>query len=377
MQKKWLTLAFLVLGILGLPPFSGLTGEYHVSGTLICFDCHTMHFSETQGYSPTDPYGTGSPMPFPLTGSEPHPYLLRTPQNNICLSCHNGSTASAPDVHGVTSVPPEDGREAGAIPTGAAPYENWKGHTLGSTDPPPGYDPSLVGLPDWYSGTSVGLKCIHCHQFHGSGAPYRNLGPEALGGSANNFRPSYAISTTNDQTKDVWINIASQSGTPGSRTPGQFNPYYSAKNIRFNRIEATVGSLKTSNKMGSFCAACHAGIHGGPGNANIGASPGVLNNFLRHPTSQVTIGSSTFGGHSSLDLFQGKANKVKVFATDFSAYSDATPGCISCHKAHGNQNAFGLIYMGGTGTIGEEGTMTGDVKAGALALCGQCHDQAS
>ncbi len=35
--------------------------------------------------------------------------------------------------------------------------------------------------------------------------------------------------------------------------------------------------------------------------------------------------------------------------------TELTPSCMSCHKSHGNQNAFGLIYMVGTGTVTEQG----------------------
>ena len=51
--------------------------------------------------------------------------------------------------------------------------------------------------------------------------------------------------------------------------------------------------------------------------------------------------------------------------------ADSTPTCVSCHKGHGNQNAFGLIYMAGTGVVTEEG----DDGAQAKHLCGQCHVQ--
>jgi hypothetical protein len=77
-EKRLFLLSFLAitLGVLVLLPWAGLTGEYHVGDTLICYDCHTMHFSETQGFSSTDPYGTGTPVQFPLT-TGPNVYLLR------------------------------------------------------------------------------------------------------------------------------------------------------------------------------------------------------------------------------------------------------------------------------------------------------------
>jgi hypothetical protein len=49
--------------------------------------------------------------------------------------------------------------------------------------------------------------------------------------------------------------------------------------------------------------------------------------------------------------------------------TDLTMSCMSCHKGHGNQNAFGLIYMLGTGTVTEQG----DAGVDARNMCRQCH----
>lgn len=44
---------------------------------------------------------------------------------------------------------------------------------------------------------------------------------------------------------------------------------------------------------------------------------------------------------------------------------------MSCHKAHGNRNPFGLIFMTGTGA-----TVTEDGDGGVYKdLCRQCHTQ--
>jgi hypothetical protein len=388
-KSKRLCLSLLLpitLGLLLILPWAGFTGMHHTGGTLLCYDCHTMHFSETQGFSSTDPYGTGSPIQFPLTPGGPYPYLMRQPQNSICLSCHDGQS-SAPDVLGTNvNASPNGGREAGALNDQAvgAPYETWKGHTLYSTAIPPGYNPSLIGLSNWYDGMTWGLKCIHCHEFHGSPLPYRNLGPTALGPSVVSFQPTYVINTTNDSTKDVWINIPSPY-TSGSGNAATFNPYYASANISFNRIDGTTGSLKTSNKLDSFCAICHASFHGGPGDTTIGGLPGAgnLEAFLRHPTAQTTIGAAGaagYGGHSSLSRFVANTTKVKVNTTNYATYADASPFCLTCHKAHGNQNPFGLIFLARNATsVGEQGGYaagdTPDVPTGYRNLCGQCHSQ--
>jgi hypothetical protein len=76
---------------------------------------------------------------------------------------------------------------------------------------------------------------------------------------------------------------------------------------------------------------------------------------------------------------------VKVYADDQTTFLDAAPGCISCHKGHGNGQPFGLIFANRTiagmteeGTPGtfSDGTPTGPETAiGQRGLCGQCHRQ--
>lgn len=364
-----------------LLPTGAVAGEYHVGGQLICSDCHTIHYSQQHQYDGTA--GAGEP---PLTGGPNH-YLLRQPANQLCQGCHNGQ-AFAPDVLGTNAnASPSEGREAGALNEAAlgAPYDVWKGHTLESHDAPPGYSPSLVGLGDWYTGTTSGLECISCHLNHGIAASYRNLGPRSLGGTGGNFRPSYVISTTNDTTKDVWVNIPT-GYVAGTGSAATFNPYYDRASIFFNRNDATVGTVKTSNKVGSFCAACHANFHGGPTNANIGgvASGTGYVEFIRHPTSGVNIGAIG-GGHSSLAKYAGTGTfttttRVKVFTNDYTGYTSSSPGCITCHKAHGNQNPFGLIFLARVATsVDEQGGyaagQTADTNTGLRNLCGQCHVQ--
>ena len=52
--------------------------------------------------------------------------------------------------------------------------------------------------------------------------------------------------------------------------------------------------------------------------------------------------------------------------------ADVTPTCITCHKAHGNGNPFGLIFRAGSGAPTEDGDTDG---SSLRDLCGQCHVQ--
>jgi hypothetical protein len=376
--------------------FTAFAGEWHSGNNNLCSDCHTMHFSMQHNWDGTTPVSTTAQQNGNwLSASGPNNFLLKAPVNQLCLSCHDGQTF-APDVLGANfNASPTQGRSAGALndATTGAGYEDYKGHTLGSTATPPGYNGGAFvvaggGTANWYT-PATGLECISCHAQHGPATSFRNLGPYAITGTVGaGARPTYAISTTNDTTKDVWVNLASYSANSG--VAATFNPYYDFANVTFNRNDATVAGKQTSNKLDTFCAACHSDFHGGPTDSTIadGNTTAALDGFIRHPTSGITIGASGtagYGGHSSLARYTGNTYKTRVYASDRTGFTDAAPGCLSCHKAHGNQNPFGLFFLkGGSGAaaaaaVTEEGgyasTQTVDLKTGYRNLCGQCHSQ--
>jgi hypothetical protein len=379
-------LMIVMAAVTGLALWAGVAaaGEWHSGTNNICWDCHTMHFSQSHSWTGSGAVGT-TPAPGGdwLGTTGPNAFLLKMPVNDLCQTCHDGQTF-APDVVGANQNEGSstEGRRAGALNTAAvgSPYQEWKGHTLGSTATPPGFDPAIIGASATWYDPAGGLECISCHAQHGPTTAYRNLGPYSLGGAAGNARPTYVISTTNDVTKDIWINLASY--TAGSGVAATFGPFYANPTVSYNRNDATVGTALTSNKMDTFCAACHGRFHGGPGDTYIGASAAALDGFIRHPTSQVVIGAAGtqgYGGHSSLTRFTANTTKVKVYS-DETGYTDASPGCVSCHKAHGNQNPFGLIFLNRSAASQDEqgGYATGqtaDLQQGYRNLCGQCHGQ--
>lgn len=305
-----------------------LAGEYHQAGTLNCSDCHTMHYSQTHQYDGTA--GAGTPS---LSGG-PNANLLRQTGGTLCLACHDGSTA-APDVVGTdTNSTGSGGRQAGALTTGSASYEDYKGHTLTTSSVTPPGGSAMAG----------GLSCANCHAVHGSSS-YRNL----------NTTISYQFATAANNSTDVRVNLAAYPGAGSGMSGG----YYSRNNIFFNELSGT------ESPYGDFCAQCHGNFHG---TANTGASA----DFTRHPTEAVelnTIGTATTGRYTT------RTNKVQVMkASNSGAVTDwenANPSCMSCHKAHGNQNPFGLLYMS-TGTVNEQGSSGGTAMRD---LCGQCHTQ--
>jgi hypothetical protein len=339
--------AVLAVVALALPSYAG---DYHVNADLVCQDCHVMHASQGHGYG-----GADSSFVDP-TATANH-YLLRNDVNDLCLSCHDGTTG-IPDVF-ETNVNNTYVRQAGALNNlnSSGTYHTEDGHTLGATSVAPG-------------GTffnAAGLECVDCHNPHGSTTSYRNLRvsvPYAKGDAGGN------------NLTTAWVFEDYSSSKTGTPTLAQ---HYGEDHIGFNEPDAT------KSLYADFCKSCHTHFHADVVTGNGGTDIGdITTGFVRHPAAGVNIGAAT-GGHTQLARFLGKApNQVQVMspaghrpgATGATgAYTttdvDLTASCMSCHKGHGNKNAFGLIYMLGTGTVSEEG----DNGVDARNLCRQCHRQ--
>jgi hypothetical protein len=326
-------------------------GDYHSGATLNCAECHVMHGSQQHGYNSD---GTG--LTVDIGAAEPYEFLLRNHINELCLTCHDNQTF-APDVLGANGgvvYPDGHGRQAGALNRdNVAPYHDETGHTLGSMDIAPG--------GTWSN--EDGLNCINCHTQHGrtfssaSIPQYRNLSVTT--------GVSYAIGT-NDVTKDVFERVSSGAS------------HYDIYNIDFNEPDPT------GSAMGAYCMNCHTTFHGNSTDPDMRVQTGPAGQeWLRHPTADANIGALG-GGHSQIGTrgWGGRAYRTQVMSptgnwgtqgTAFGASgspTDLTPSCFTCHKAHGNQNAFGLIYPTGAEMIDEEGDGTN-----AKNLCKQCHSQ--
>lgn len=322
-------------------------GEYHTGATLVCADCHVAHASQTHAYTSGGTWiGIG-----PAANGYGH--LLRNEVNDLCLTCHNGGAlGTGPDVFGANTGTNQDakqGRTAGAL--NAAPghlandlgYDTPNGHTLWSSDVAPGGTFT-------HSASTGGLNCVDCHSQHGQTATqYRNL----KGGTV-----TYAV-VTNDSAATVYEKVAKA---------------YGSSDVQYNEPD------QTKSGYADWCKTCHTNFHSasGAGTAVGGASGGdaaLAAPWTRHPQADVNIGwQPTRPYISSLTQFTSHTNKVKVMdqghAWDGTS-TTITPSCFSCHKSHGNKNAFGLIFMQGSGTtVNEEG------DGGTLKdLCRQCHVQ--
>ena len=345
MLKK-LTVA-LVIALLAVSAGTVMAGDYHQKTSLICSDCHTMHSSVSHDYAGGTPDGT-------VLNDTPHHKLLKAGDvNALCLSCHDGKTF-APDVLGTNTGSVI--RQAGGVnDTSTSDYQSWTGHTLGAT----------VAAPGGTWSNAEGLECINCHGAHGGGKPTVGTTTQKDQGNWRNMaaKPGLSYGTPEyTAASSSWViyDKGTNTGTAavfelngGLVRDGNAN-HYDISNVEFENPDAATHA----SAYGDWCKRCHTKFHGGDTDANMNDG----SDWIRHPTAGVAFTAT------SNTRYAGMANKVKVMSDG----TNYTPSCFSCHKAHGNKNAFGLIYMKGTGTtVNEEGDAgtTGQLPD----LCHQCH----
>lgn len=299
-------------------------GDYHNGDLLICSDCHVMHASMQHNYEGgTSAEGNVVSFPFETAGN---PGLLKFGDPlDLCLSCHDGVMGIPDvvegDVNGLTE------RSAGFF--AGAEISNPRGHNLGrGLDSSPGFG---LCMRCHFGGTfpTAQVTCIDCHNKHGNGNP-RNL--------------QYASDPGGTGPLGLFVN-------PGATGLAK----YERSNVAYGSLNDV--SLREPSNM---CQDCHHTL----------ARPGDLDPdgdgiHSKHPSSL-----SEFNSLNTIDqgLARGTTNPahweagtgagfdgtqrvpyVTYGATDYtSAHAiDASVNsvlCYTCHKAHGSDSPFGLVW---------------------------------
>ena len=93
---------------------------------------------------------------------------------------------------------------------------------------------------------------------------------------------------------------------------------------------------------GRWCGSCHGEFHGAPTTSYTN----ILENgeIVRHPTAGVD------GGVAASWAVADPLHRLKVMDNTLGWAASAqntsmTPSCFTCHKSHGNQNKFGLVFV--------------------------------
>ncbi|MHB0935678.1 MAG: cytochrome c3 family protein [Armatimonadota bacterium] len=332
---KFLIMLVITTALFAAAILNVQAGEYHIGEQNVCSDCHVSHASKDGA---------------PVSVSE---NLLRssTGEIGLCMSCHDGSNAMAPDiVSNGTATSPSD-----VVATRyASKYGSSAGFFQGDylqSDSPYGHSllpqaAATAPLSTSYSKLG-GLVCSDCHDSHGNGN-YRNLLTDPNPASPGSF--PILIGTHVSET----VPVNAQNPNPAVA--------YDTGNV----------GLYTANNLAGWCTDCHDQLA-----ANGTGTPPA--HYLGHP-SDVEIGGA--GAHTD------SSNWINPVLTDRSGFGtdigDLTAGiprvrygsptgsnqtagmndtvtCLSCHKAHGSKYQHGLLWPHTEGGA--------DMYSG----CQQCH----
>jgi hypothetical protein len=351
MKKIFLLAIIAVFGV----TLTAIAGEYHFKSSLSCYQCHTMHYSQQHPYGyqhEGDPY-------FGQNG--PYNALLRDEVNSLCLSCHDAEDVI--DVYQASTPYLSTNRQAGFLNRVGDANVN-SGHTLGATSTAPG--------GTWSPDSTLGLECTNCHNPHGgiqsSSTTVPN--PDQLKGTYRNltYRPgtlSNVYVTYNKPSDAVYPDPTNRDVQLRANSPFVPNLSYETGSTDFYEPVAD------SSRYGRWCQGCHTDFHGNEASPNMANADG----WLRHPSAQANLSSSRMKArfqtrHYRPQVMSPTGNWGTQGDSTWVAPSDLTPSCFSCHKGHGNNNAFGLIYMTGDQPRSENGDATSEP-----ATCKTCHTQ--
>ncbi len=302
-----------------------LAGDWHVAGSLECSDCHLQH-----GSNQRDPTVEGA-----------FSYLLRKGSiNELCISCHDGTDPSAPDV--IAPAPmyastPSEESAAGLL--AMAGIDNPNGHSIGIE----------LATPLQQVASMRELSCVSCHAAHGNGN-FRNLHSDPAESGA-------LLSVANG------LNVFT--GVPPDNPPTATGSIaaYSRDNVGYVS-GITEWCVTCHDQLGSNCfAAAPAHFNAHPSDIAIDAYPYDGHTEPAHWVAGSGEGFAAVGQSTATPRVPFLATGATDFQASRTVAANNKVSCMSCHKAHGSSNRKGMVWP-----YLEE-------HDNALSGCQQCHNK--
>jgi Doubled CXXCH motif (Paired_CXXCH_1) len=290
-----------------------LAGNWHIGQSLACQECHIEHASESGLPTPGGPFSS---------------LLVKSSVNDLCLSCHDGTNPSAPDIllpidmYQTTS----SGESSGGFVMSPG-FDHAGGHSIGLP----------VAVPLNNQGKTMTLSCVSCHAYHGN-ENYRNLAydPDGVGDSL-----------VVKEGVDVFTQTLP--AVPPTRT-GSIAAY-SRDNVGY-KSNYTRWCASCHNQLASPSSAilpAHFNDH--PNEVAINAYSPSTHTDPSHWVTGTGDGFPTTGGIPRVPF-------VNATATDFNSAKTVSASnkvfCLSCHKPHGSSSQRALLwpyFEGGTNYV--------------------------
>lgn len=348
-KAKWVASALVV--VLAAVAFMLFTTDRstatHERNALICYNCHTMHYSEEGA------------VPARATAGGPFASLLIDYKDNlpainvICLKCHDdraGDSSGAPTVYSVNNLDLTyyPGGDFNLVSAGGELGHFKKSGANMIVDDSP--DPAPGGSAGANNPDSNELRCWSCHDPHNSSS------------GASDFRllrkrPKDGTGT--DEYSAADITVVASAGT-------------------FVTEAGTDHSVFVSG-ISEWCGACHSNPGGGTGfhgDALGDLDVGDGTNWIRHPTDHLLDGTQGTeydnGGDDDwhIPLQDDDADWSTFTADHVAAGGGDSVMCLSCHRSHVGR------APGGVATYYDDG-LRFDTSVGmdSDTECNKCHDK--
>jgi predicted CXXCH cytochrome family protein len=350
--------------LLATPVSAKVTGQ--------CAICHTMHNSQDGTAMALEADGTTKVV-------DPNDVLLL----KGCVACHTGTNDGSNVIPYVTDINEPNYGDTGTeattntlaggsfywVANGVAGNDgalaDSTGHNV-ATDGMAGQDGLLANVPPGTDGVNpltAQLRCAGVNGCHGDVT------------ASSDFVAIKGTHHADDDIIDgnsVATSFRFLDGIVGLEDDDwEYQPLFNEHN-QYKGVDRTNDTENQTDTISSLCARCHNDFHNGSGEVG-GSNPSgdtFASPWVRHPTD-FDMGNTAAGseyrdygvdGTYVVSAPVASAN-VDTMLTQVTFSDDSIVTCISCHRAHGSQNADLLRWDYSTVTAGASGT----------GACFECH----